>query len=181
MNSFSELVRSRRSIRSYMDLEIEQKKLEECVEAARHSPSACNSQPWKFIIVNDAAIKEKIKNTVFSGPYSMNSFASGAASYIVIISEKTKLPARIAGYLMHANFRQIDLGIACSHIVLQAQELGIVSCILGWFDQRAVRRILRVPRSVRIELIIALGYNNQKSLPEKKYKNRNEVISHNRY
>ncbi len=59
MNTFKELVKSRRSIRSYLGRRIDPEKLELCAEAALYSPSACNSQPWKFIIVNDNSAKEK--------------------------------------------------------------------------------------------------------------------------
>ncbi|MDP8257923.1 MAG: nitroreductase family protein [Candidatus Aadella gelida] len=181
MNTFKELVKSRRSIRSYLGRRIDPEKLELCAEAALYSPSACNSQPWKFIIVNDNSAKEKMRSSVFSGLYNMNSFASNAAAYIVLISKKTKLPASIAGYLMRTDFRQIDLGIACSNIVLQAEDLGIGSCILGWFDQRAARRILNIPRLVNIDLIIALGYTDQGPSSERRLKDRDETVSYDRY
>ncbi|MBU1084604.1 MAG: nitroreductase family protein [Candidatus Omnitrophota bacterium] len=181
MDSFSDLVRARRSIRSYSGRVIDQKDLDKCAEAARYAPSACNSQPWKFIIVNDSAVKKDIANKVFSGIYSMNSFAADAAAYIVIVSERTKLAASVAGALIRTDFGQIDLGIAYSHISLQAQALGIGSCALGWFDSKALKRILRIPHATSAGLIVALGYSSGCVLPERKLKDRCRTISLNHY
>ncbi|MCD4664937.1 MAG: nitroreductase family protein [Bacteroidales bacterium] len=61
--AFLELVNSRQSNRAYSDKPVEKEKVIKCVEAARLSPSACNSQPWKFIIVDDPELKSKLAQT----------------------------------------------------------------------------------------------------------------------
>jgi len=181
MQTFIDLAKSRRSIRAYKDQEIPQKDLLLIAENARYAPSACNSQPWKFIIVDSMDKKEKIANEVLSGIYKMNSFAKNAPAFIAIVSEKVKLPAWLGSKLRRTNFARIDLGIASSHIALQAQELGIGTCLLGWFNERKLKRILNVPRSKRIELLIALGYPKENELPKRNLKNTDEVISCNNY
>lgn len=60
---FLDLAKSRRSVRAYTDKNIERKDLELCVEAARHAPSACNAQPWSFVIIDDPE-----KGTSSQGP-----------------------------------------------------------------------------------------------------------------
>ena len=179
--SFLDLVRSRRSIRAYDKRAIDKKDLELCVEAGRYAPSACDSQPWKFIVIDDAAKKEMIAQNVFSGIYGMNSFANNAAAFIVLVSKEIKFPSWAGGVLRNTDFRRIDIGIACDHLVLQARELGIGTCILGWFNEKRLKKILSVPRSKKIELVISLGYPLSAKIPKKHLKDKNEVISFNRY
>ncbi|MGB2600534.1 MAG: nitroreductase family protein [Candidatus Omnitrophota bacterium] len=178
---FLELARSRRSIRAYNGRKISREDLNLCVEAARHAPSACNSQPWKFIIADDPDTRSKIADNVFSGAYQMNAFAREAAAFIVIVAEKMKLPAWVGNKLRRTDFRKIDIGIACEHLALQAQELGIGTCILGWFNEKKLKKILFVPRTRRIELVVSMGYPGERELREKPMKDKNEVIGYNKY
>lgn len=179
--SFLELVKGRRSIRTYEKQDIKRGELELCVEAACYAPSACNSQPWKFIIVDNPFVKNLITKNIFSDLYSMNTFAKNAPAFIAIVEEGIKFPAWIGAKLKNTDFRKIDIGIACAHIILQAQELGIGTCILGWFDEKKLKKILSVPFYKKIALVIALGRFDQRILPEKHFKSRNETISYNKY
>ncbi len=111
----------------------------------------------------------------------MNSFAENAGAFIAIVSEKVKLSAWLGGKLRKTNFSEIDIGIACSHLVLEAETLGIGTCILGWFNEKKLKRLLNVPRSKRIEILIALGYPSGKDLPKKYMKRAKETIFRNRY
>jgi len=179
--TFIDLAKARRSVRAYDKRSIKREDLELCVDAARHSPSACHSQPWKFIVIDDPAKREVIAKTIFSDHYDMNAFARDAAAFIAIVSENVKLPVWLGGRLRQTDFRRIDVGIACSHIVLQAQELGIGTCILGWFDEKKLKRVLSVPFYKKVELLIALGYPLQDDLPEKQLKSRDHTVSFNIY
>jgi nitroreductase len=178
---FLDLVRSRRSVRNYLNKEISSSNYEKCIEAARLSPSACNSQPWKFVVVSKKSLRDKIATTVFSGAYKMNAFATNAAGYIAIVSERPKIAASLGAFLRFISFRQIDAGIACSHLILQAQALGIGTCILGWFNERKLKRIISVPRSKKIILLIALGYPSDTTPSERSLKETSDIISYNRY
>ncbi|MBD3379310.1 MAG: NAD(P)H nitroreductase [Candidatus Omnitrophica bacterium] len=181
MKSFLDLAKQRRSVRTYINRKITRSHLEKCVEAARFAPSACNSQEWRFVAVDSPEKKKEIDGT-FKGPYAMNSFASGCAAYIVIVLDSLKTTAWAGGKVMGTDFRRIDIGIACDHIVMQAQDLGIGSCILGWFNEKAVKRILNVPRNRKIELLISLGYPDPgKEKLEKYMKDRKEVLGFNTY
>ena len=66
--------------------------------------------------------------------------------------------ASLAGRLRGVRYNLIDLGIACEHLVLQATAEGVGSCWFGWFDTRAVKRVLALPRGMQIDILIALGY-----------------------
>ena len=181
MKNFIDLVKTRRSVRSFDPRSIKREDLELCVEAGRHAPSACNSQPWKFIVIDDEEKKEAVKTKVFSGIYQMNTFARNADAFIVLVSEKTKTTAWLGQKIRNTDFRKIDTGIACQNIVLQAWELGIGTCILGWFDEKRIKKILSVPLFKKIELVIAMGYPSGVEFPEKKLKDRDEVMSFNEY
>jgi nitroreductase len=179
--SFLDLAKKRRSIRFYDERAISREDLESCVEAALYAPSACNSQPWKFIIVDGAEQKKELSKSFLSGTYEMNSFAPHAAAFIVVVAENMKFPAWAGSKLRKTDFRKIDIGIACAHLVLRAHELGIGTCILGWFDEKRLRKIFSVPAAKKIELVIAMGYPGERKLPEKILKDRDEVVSWNSY
>jgi nitroreductase len=181
MNSFLELAKTRRSIRSFDPRPVKREDLEKCVEAARYAPSACNSQEWKFIIIDDPEKKKLISEKVITGPGEMNSFAKNSAAFIAIVSEALQLPAWIGSKLCRTDYRSIDIGIACQTLVLQAHDLGIGTCILGWFNEKNLKKILSVPGMKKTELLIAMGYHAGGELREKQLKDKDEVMSYNRY
>jgi len=181
MSRFRDLVKGRRSTRKYLNKKIGRQDLESCVEAGRLAPSACNAQPWKFLIIDDENLKQQIAKNAFSGIYGMNYFVSAAAAFIIIITEKQRLFPKLGGMAMRTDFRLIDIGLACENIVLQAQDLDIGTCILGWYNEKAIKKILSIPRSRNIALVIALGYSTEIDKKERKLKDFNETVSYNGY
>jgi len=177
---FRDLAQKRISVRRYKDTPIEKDKIELCLEAARFAPSACNSQPWKFIVIDDKALKDKLCDKAFSGIYNMNTFAKTAPVIIVVVSEKSTFFARVGGKIRDTKYYLIDIGIASEHFVLQASELGLGTCMLGWFNERAVKRLLKVPRENKIDLLISLGYYKDIA-KDKNRKPLGEIASYNKY
>lgn len=159
-----DIIRHRRSVRRYLDRPVERDKVMLCLEAARLAPSACNSQPWKFIVVDDKEIKDRLCRAAFSGIYSVFSFARKAPVIVVVVSEKAKFLARVGGLFRGTNFYLIDIGITTEHFVLQAEELGLGTCWLGWFNEKAVKSILNVPKDRRVDVLVALGYYDREKL-----------------
>lgn len=154
---FYQLVEERQSCRSYDSTrEIPQEKLNRIIEAARLAPSACNSQPWRFITITIPANRDKVADALTS--MGMNKWASQASAFIVIVQESPNFTARLGGWIKNKHFPLIDCGIAASHITLAATAEGLGSCILGWFDEKQLRNILQIPRSKRILMVISLGY-----------------------
>ena len=140
--NFLELVKTRQSVRGYSDKPIERKKLDYCLEAARLSPSACNSQPWKFIVIDDPSLRPKIAKETFGKIMSFNHFSISAPVLVAIVREKQTAFAKFGAIVKNKDFRAIDIGIAAEHFVLQAEELGLGTCWLGWFNEGAVKSIL---------------------------------------
>lgn len=159
-----DIIRSRRSVRNFLGKPVEREKVMLCLEAARLAPSACNSQPWKFIIVDDKELKERLCHAAFSGVYSIFSFVKKAPLIVAVVSEKEKFLERIGGLLRDTKFYLIDIGVATEHFVLQAEELGLGTCWIGWFDERAVKSILDVPKDRKVDVLIAVGYYDRKRL-----------------
>ena len=178
---FLNLVKSRQSERGYLDTPVEIIKIERCIEAARFAPSACNSQPWKFIVVTDKIIKDKIAKTTSSKMIPLNHFTSQAPVFIIAISEKQNLTAKLGQFVKNKDFDMIDLGIATEHLCLQAIEEGLGTCILGWFDEKRVKKILNIPRSKRPILIITMGYPGIVTIRPKIRKKLDEILSYNKY
>lgn len=176
-----DLIKRRKSIRRYLNKPIARDDILTCIEAARCAPSACNGQPWKFIVVDDADLKKRLSTVAFSGVYAINKFAANAAALVVVISEKEKFITAMGGYFRGVKYYLIDIGIACEHLILQAQDLGIGSCWLGWFNEQAVKRTLDIPASKKIDVIISLGYYEQGAACEKSRKAQAEIVSFNSY
>ena len=177
-----DLLKHRKSVRGFLDKPVEREKIMMCLEAARVAPSACNSQPWKFIIVDDRELKNRLCDTAFSGIYSINSFCKTAPVVVAVVSEKSKFLARIGGVFRGTKYYLIDIGIACEHFVLEAEDLGLGTCWIGWFDEQAVKSILNVPRNKKIDILIALGYYDREKLgPEHGREPIDKMASFNSY
>lgn len=168
--NFLELVKKRKSIRKYSSRPVPREMIDSCLEAARLAPSACNSQPWFFIVVDDEKIKNEIAKKALSGIYKMNAFVREAPTLIVVLTEHSTYIARMGGQLRHVKYSLIDIGIACEHLILRAVELGLGTCWLGWFNEKAVKKVLGLPKSKRIDVIISLGYPEVTEGKDKKRK-----------
>ena len=75
----------------------------------------------------------------------------------------------------------MDVGIAAEHFCLQATEEGLGTCMLGWFNEKKVKKMLSIPKHKRVELMITVGYSADKNLPDKKRKNSDKILSYNKY
>ena len=178
---FLDLAKKRFSCRSYKQTPIEKDKIELCIEAARLAPSACNSQPWKFIVVDDPELRSKLASFICDKSLGMNSFAHHCPAIIAIVSERQKLSAKLGGIIKKKNFSQMDIGIAAEHFCLQAAELDLATCMIGWFKEKQVKNLLQVPANKRIELIITIGYPVVSTPPAKNRKDTTEITSSNSY
>jgi nitroreductase len=176
--NFQELMKKRQSCRSYKDMPVEREKLMACMEAARISPSACNSQPWSFVLVDDPAIAKKMPMTMLNGLVPINRFTKDCNAYIVVIEEQANLSARLGGRYLDQEFAPIDLGLATQSICLAATEQGLGSCIMGCFDETKMKEILGIPFSKRIRLVIAIGYPTDTDPLREKVRKPMEAILH---
>ena len=175
-----DLILKRQSDRSYSDKPVESEKIERIIEAGRIAPSACNAQPWKFIIVTDNDLRNKLSDAASAKLLGMNSFVSQAPLLIVVVREKANMSSRIGATVKDKDYSLIDIGIASENICIQAAAEGLGSCMIGWFDETQVKKLLGIPSSKRVELIITVGYTT-KETREKRRKTFSETVSYNKY
>ncbi len=179
-NRLLELIKARQSDRKYSNMAVEKEKLERILEAGRIAPSACNAQPWKFIAVTEPGLIKQVAEAASAKLLGMNSFVGQAPLQIVVVREKPNFSSKIGGTIKNKDYSLIDVGIASENICLQAKAEGLGSCMIGWFDEDLLKRILSIPRSRRVELIITIGYSLSDHR-DKKRKPKEEVVSYNRY
>lgn len=179
--SFLDLVKTRQSDRAFdADRPVEKDKLERILEAAQLAPSACNAQPWKFIIVEDRDLRYKIADATSNRLLSINHFTKQAPLHIIIVEEQANFSSSIGSFFKKKHFPHIDIGIVAEHICLAAADEGLGSCMIGWFDEKKIKEILHIPSSRSVVLDIVLGYSTQPQRPKKR-KNINEIVSYNSY
>lgn len=177
---FLSLTCLRQSDRSYLDKPVEKEKLDRILECARLAPSACNAQPWKIIVVDDAELKGKIADATSEKVIGMNHFTKQAPLQLVIIEESANITSAFGSLVKKKHFPLIDIGIVAEHICLAAAAEGLGSCMIGWFDESKIRKYLSVPSSKRILLVITLGYP-AKETRTKIRKTIEKIISYNKY
>lgn len=179
--SFLDLVNKRYSVRNYKTTPVPQEKVVRCIEAARLAPSACNSQPWKFVIADEPALVNKLAKAAFEGFLDFNNFAFKAPVLVLIVCEREKISAKFGSIVKKKNFSLMDIGIAAEHFCLQAAEEGLGTCIMGWFNEKKVKKMLSIPMLKRVELVVTVGFSADEKIPNKKRKSIDEVLSCNKY
>ncbi|MCF6335161.1 MAG: nitroreductase family protein, partial [Spirochaetales bacterium] len=143
--SFIKLVNKRFSVRKYKNTPVEREKILRCLEAARLAPSACNSQPWHFIVVDKPKETALLSEKTTLPLTKMNQFSKGAPVIVALVAEKPNLSAQLGGMIKKKPYYLMDIGIAAEHFCLQAAEEGLGTCMLGWFNEKAVKEYLGVP------------------------------------
>ena len=152
---FQQLVNSRQSDRAYdKERPVEPEKLVRILEAGCLAPSACNAQPWKFVVVTDKDLAGKVGRA--AAGLGMNKFAKDAPVHILIVEESANITSLLGGKVKDKHFPLIDIGIAASHMVLG------------------------IPSSKRLLLDIIIGYP-LKEKRKKIRKAREKVVSYNKY
>ena len=171
--NFTEIAQNRYSCRSYDATKmVEEEKIKAILESAILSPSACNSQPYHFTVCKGEKAKEVAKATQSMG---MNKFASEAPVMIVISEGNYNKTASIGAKMKGNDYRSIDIGIATAYLTAEASAQGIGTCILGWFDDKKIRKICGLDTAVR--LVISLGQAKEGSVvPTKKRKAFDELV-----
>jgi nitroreductase len=176
-----ELIKKRQSVRAYSDKPVDREKIARCIEAAHLAPSACNAQPWKFIVVDNIELKNKIADTTTTKMIPMNHFTKQAPVHVIVVMENPNFSSALGSVIRNKPFALIDVGIASIQFCLQATEEGLGTCILGWFNEKEVKKLLNIPSSKRAVLIITVGYPASNEIREKRRKPLNEIASYNSY
>jgi nitroreductase len=148
-NPTYEKIRKRRTIRKYLQKAVPEEALLKCVDAARLSPSGRNRQPLRYVIVNDPKLLKQVFSTLSWATdlpdYYPTEEEMPRAYIVILLDENAATPIH-------------DVGIAAMSISMVAYDEGLGSCILGSVDREKLREILKVPKSLAVALVVALGY-----------------------
>ncbi|MBS7611205.1 nitroreductase family protein [Candidatus Bathyarchaeota archaeon] len=155
---FYEVIRTRRSIRSYKPDPIPEDVLTRVLEAARIAPSGSNRQPWKFIVVKNEELKRKLAVACYGQMFI------GEAPIVIVA----------CGYNIHWNRGEymgdlsmlVDVSIAFTHLILAARAEGLGTCWIGSFSNEKVKEILGIPKDVNVVAITPLGYPRDEDFGE---------------
>ncbi len=178
---FAELIMQRESVRKYAERPVEEEKIERIMESCRMAPSACNSQPWRFVVVTDTDLKNKVAHATTSPAIPINRFAPQAPVIVALVAEPPNWLSKIGSSIKDKDYYLMDIGIVADHFCLQAADLGLGSCMIGWFDEKKVRELLHIPQKRRIPLLITLGYPAKEKQRKKIRKKQDKLYTFNRY
>ena len=145
---FYEVIKSRYSVRSYLNKPVEQEKLDRILEAARLAPSGSNRQPWKFVVVRGAEMRKKLV------PACSNQEFVGQSP--VVIAGVGLMPDRIMSCGVPGD--PVDTAIALEHVALAATAEGLGTCWIGSFHQDQIRTLLGIPANAKVIEVMTLGY-----------------------
>jgi nitroreductase len=156
---FFDVIASRHSVRTYKPDPIPDELVMQCLEAARLAPSWRNGQCWRFVVVCDPIVIERLAAQRIYG-YAINSWLRGAPAVIVACADP-----RASGQHGDLPYWAVDTAIAMEHLVLAATALGLGTCWIGGFSEDTVRDLLGIPDDIRIVAYTPLGYPaNQEGL-----------------
>ncbi len=151
-------IRKRCSLKMHISgREIELEKINTILEAGQLAPSARNYQPWRFIVVQDRKVVEKLVKA-----FSESNQVIVAAPVILVICARAGDDVIKNGL----EYYLFDLGLAVENMVLAATELGIVTHLMTAFDEAMVKQILHIPEDVRAVVATPLAYPIEESYLE---------------
>ena len=155
--TFLELAKSRYSVRSFQDRPITEEHMNRILEAGLVAPTACNNQPQKIYIAKSQDVRKKLASVcrcTFDAPVIL------VVCYDRTRDWKNKLQP---GY----GSGETDAAIVCTHMMLEAAELGIGTCWVGYFNAEQVAQVLGLPENVTVSALLPMGYpaDDAKPLP----------------
>lgn len=165
-----EAIKARRSIRSYLDKPVEEEKLKRILEAGRLAPSASNRQEWRYIVVKDKAMREKLMLAAKGQKFVLE------APVVLVACAVTDEHKMTCGQLCYP----IDTAISLDHISLKAVEEGLGTCWIGAFYEDQVKKILSIPDEVRVVELMILGYPKIFPAPTSR-KNLEEIVKYEKW
>lgn len=149
---FSDVIKSRTSIRNYISKEVEDEKIKYILECARWAPSWVNKQCWRFIVVRN---KETIK--ALSKTSIINRWLKTAPVIIVACGDPES-----SGVHNDIEYYAVDVAIAMENLILAATDVGLGTCWIGSFDEKKVKEILGIPNRIKVVTLTPLGYPAEK-------------------
>jgi nitroreductase len=182
---FLEVMKNRRSCRAFDPAKsVSREDLLKIVEAGRLSPSGCNSQPWKFIVVDSPEAKAKLCDAiVLAGGVTGAPWREQVSAFVIFVEQPAKvMPCVAEHYKSTQRFAAGDIGAACMNMCHEAWSLGLATCIIGMNDQETMEKYFGIPAGSDARLVLAIGYAAEdKAAVNKVRKPLEEVCSFNHW
>lgn len=163
-------IKERFSVRKFKSYEIEDKKLEWVLEAARLAPSARNLQEWRFVVVRNRDMREALAEAA-----NGQQFVADAPAVIVGCAVTSE---HVMSCGLHCF--PIDVSIAMAYMTLEAVEQGLGTCWIGAFDADQVHDLLEIPRDVIVVGLLPIGYPDTEAPPKKRLSS-DEIVMEGRW
>jgi len=171
---FYEVIRTRRSVRSFKKDPIPEEVLNRVLEAARVAPSGSNRQPWKFILIKDDTLKQKMIPACDNQDFV-------AEAPLIIVGCGQKLSFNRGGYMGEMSML-VDVSIAFTHLILAARAEGLRTCWIGAFNNDEIKKLLGIPDEYEVVAATPLGYPSEDVFTEpRNRKDLDEILSVNKY
>jgi nitroreductase len=153
---FIDVIKTRKSVRSFSEEKISEEILQEMFTAAQLSPSFQNRQCWRFVVVRDEKTRSELAlKSGFLG--KINFFIKKAPVIIVACADTSK-----SGTVNKQDYYLVDVAISFQQMMLAAWNRGIGSCWLAAFDEKSVKKILGIPNKIRVVAMSPFGYPKDK-------------------
>lgn len=162
---FLDLAKQRCSIRSFTDRVIEKEKLDYILESGRVAPSACNRQPQRILVVQEAENIDKVQKA----------YKTFGSTCIMIICRDTR--DSLVRPVDNKCSGDLDIGIVADHMMLAAREKGIGSVMVGLFDPRIIRREFNIPGYIEPTALLILGYPKEGFLDSDRHLTQRKPIT----
>ena len=145
-----EAIKNRRSVREFSTRPIPEVSVARLRDALRFAPSACNLQPWRFVLVSDPHLRDQVAKEA-----NEQLFIAKAPLLVVACGFPNLAYQHMGG---HGNSVDIDVAIALDHLTLAAVAEGLGTCWIGAFDERKVKTLLRIPTEAKIVSMMPIGF-----------------------
>ena len=162
---FFELAKERYSCRSFSEKEVEKEKIEKILEVARLAPTARNLQPQRILVLTK---KEQLEKLITCTQYGWN-----APIIMILFYDKTVSYKR--DKYDNKEFGDIDTSIVTTHMMLEAQSLGLGTTWVGSFDPKKIIEVYEVPENLIPVAILPIGYPSKEAKPSKLHFQRNTI------
>ncbi len=158
---FLEVMRKRRSCRAFdPNRQVSREDLLKVVEAGHLSPSGCNSQPWKFVVIDSPEAKAKLCDAiVFENGVTGAPWRHQVSAFILLVEQYANVMQCVADHYGNTQrFAPGDIGMACMNMCHEADSLGLASCVIGMNDQAKLEKYFNIPAGNDVRLVLAIGY-----------------------
>jgi nitroreductase len=158
-----EAIKERRSIRSFTGEAVSDEAVKQLIDVARYAPSAGNAQPLELVVVRDQKIKQLLTLA------ALNQMLIQKASVVFVVCTDVTRSRMSYGGRGEKLYSIQDTAAATENILLAAHELGLATCWIGAFNEKAVANAIKAPKNTRPVAIIPVGHPAEKpSAPKRR-------------